>query len=127
MLGLTGVDIGLFEDRSHLYPSHVLADPKASSADLVARVTGKGLEIADIFLQTAGFGTMTVNHPDAAERRGSRELFERTLEFVQLCGTSHMTILPGIEFEGSRPTRRWRAPPRSCRGGWNARPAPGSR
>ena len=63
MLGLTGVDIGLFEDRSHLYPSHVLADPKASSADLVARVTGKGLIIADIFLQTAGFDTMTVNHP----------------------------------------------------------------
>ncbi|MCY4375298.1 MAG: sugar phosphate isomerase/epimerase [Spirochaetaceae bacterium] len=100
MLGLTGVDIGLFEDRSHLYPSHVLADPRASSAELVARVTGKGLAIADIFLQTAGFDTMTVNHPDAAERRGSRDLFERTLEFVQLCETGHMTILPGIEFDG---------------------------
>ena len=100
MLGLTGVDIGLFEERSHLYPSHVLADPTASSSDLVGRVTDKGLAIADIFLQTAGFDTMTVNHPDADQRRGSRDLFERTLEFTQMCGTRHMTILPGIEFEG---------------------------
>ena len=100
ILGLTGVDIGLFEDRSHLYPSHVLADPRASSADLVSRVTEKGLVIADIFLQTAGFDTMTVNHPDVVERRRSRDLFERALEFAQLCETGHMTILPGIEFEG---------------------------
>lgn len=100
MLGLTGVDVGLFEGRSHLYPSHVLADARASAADLSARVTDKGLAIADIFLQTAGFDVMTVNHPDAAERRGSRELFERTLEFAQLCGSRHLTILPGIEFEG---------------------------
>lgn len=100
MLGLTGVDVGLFEGRSHLYPSRVLADARSSSADLSARVTDKGLAIADIFLQTAGFDVMTVNHPDAAERRGSRELFERTLEFAQLCGSSHVTILPGIAFEG---------------------------
>ena len=100
MLGLTGVDVGLFEDRSHLYPSRVLANPAAASADLTARAADKGLAIADIFLQTAGFDVMTVNHPDAAQRRGSRDLFERTLEFTQLCGAGHLTILPGIEFPG---------------------------
>lgn len=100
MLGLTGVDVGLFEDRSHLYPSRVLANPAASAADLVSRVTDKGLSIADIFLQTAGFDVMTVNHPDAGQRRGSRDLFERTLAFTQRCGAGHLTILPGIEFPG---------------------------
>jgi sugar phosphate isomerase/epimerase len=100
MLGFAGVDIGLFEGRSHLYPSRVLADPASIAADLVARVSNKGLEIADVFLQTSGFETMTLNHPDDGQRRDSRDLFERILDFVQLCGARHMTILPGIRFEG---------------------------
>src|SRR5262249_23203345 len=42
------------------------------------------------------FDVLAANHPDAAERKKSRELFQRGLEFTTLLGCKHMTMLPGI-------------------------------
>ncbi len=83
LLGLQGVDIGLFEDRSHIYPSHVLPDLTASARELTARVHDKGLVLADIFY----FETPTVNHPP-------RDLFQRMVEFTMHCNTPHLTLGP---------------------------------
>ncbi len=102
LLGFQGVDIGLFENRSHIYPSHVLSDLAAAARDLSSRVHDKGLEFADVFFQASGgdVATLAVNHPDPEERRQSRDLFQRMVEFTLRCNAPHLTMLPGIPWEG---------------------------
>ena len=100
MLGVKGVDIGVFPDRSHFQHKDFLADPAGSARELSARVRDRGLEFADIFHQSAGdLESLAENHPDADVRQRSRDLFLKTLEFVTLCEGKHMTSLPGIHFE----------------------------
>ena len=76
-LGFEGVDVGLFEDRSHLQPSHVLPHLARSADELAAKVRGEGLEFADIFYQASDFTVTAANDPDPAQRQKSRELFLR--------------------------------------------------
>ncbi len=100
-LGFEGVDIGLFEGRSHLRPGDVLRAPAASAADLRQRCEYLGLRIADIFL-TPGtdVGTLSPNDPDPANQAASRDIFCRALEFSLACGAEHFSVLPGIPWEG---------------------------
>lgn len=100
MLGYQGVDIGLFEERSHLQPSHVLPDLAGAARELSGKVAGRGLQFADIFYQTRSFDTLAANHPDIEERRKGRELFLRMLEFALRCNAPHMTGLPGLSWDG---------------------------
>lgn len=103
-LGVEGVDIGLFHGRSHVRPEDVLDDVATSAKQLAARVRSCGLELADIYLQPgADFRSLAVNHSDAGERRRSREVFERSLDFVATCGANHMTGLPGMNWDGEAP------------------------
>src|SRR5580700_2207293 len=53
MLGFAGVDIGLFEGRSHLWPSREFEDVARSAATLKRRTDALGLRVADVFLHTA--------------------------------------------------------------------------
>ena len=56
MLCIKGVDIGLFEDRSHLWPSR----------QLKKKLGDRGLVAADIFLQLGeDFAECALNHPQA--------------------------------------------------------------
>ena len=102
MMGFSGVDIGLFEDRSHIYPSRVVDNLAASARDLSARVNDKGLEIADLYFQASGPGltALAINHPDAEERRQARDLFQRVVEFTLRCNAAHITLEPGLLWEG---------------------------
>ena len=100
MLGFDGVDVGLFEGRSHVQPSHVLGGLAGSARDLSNRVSDKGLALADIFYQASTFQDMAANHPNAAERARGRDLFLRMLEFTLRCNAPHMTGLPGVDWEG---------------------------
>ncbi len=43
MLGFEGVDIGLFEERSHLWPSREFAGIEKSSAELKLKLDDLGL------------------------------------------------------------------------------------
>ncbi len=110
MLGFEGVDIGLFEGRSHLWPSRVFEDLKGSARELADKLAGRGLALADLFLQTApDFVSIAPNHPDASVRRRARDWYSRTVEFALECGCRHVTALPGVLFEGepeSESTRR---------------------
>jgi len=103
MLGFDGVDVGLFEDRSHLQPHHVLPDLASGARELSAVVHDQGLEFADIFYQASTFQTLAANHPDAGERRNSRDFFQRMLEFTLVCNAKHMTGLPGVTWDGESP------------------------
>ncbi len=100
LLGFRGVDIGLFEDRSQLQPSHVMPHLAASARALSQKVADAGLEFADIFFQAPSFEQMAANHPDPAERAKGRELFLRMLEFALRCNATHLTGLPGVEWDG---------------------------
>ena len=102
-LGFEGVDVGLFEGRSHLQPSQVLDNlPRAANA-LAAQVRDAGLAFADIFYQTTAFPDRAANHPDPAERAQGRDLFLRMLEFTLRCNAPHMTALPGVDWDGVPP------------------------
>jgi sugar phosphate isomerase/epimerase len=99
MLGFEGVDVGLFEGRSHLQPSHVLDNLPRAASSLAAQVRDAGLEFADIFYQASSFQDRAANHPDANERRQGRDLFLRMLEFALRCNARHLTALPGMAWE----------------------------
>lgn len=104
MLGMDGVDIGLFQDRSHLQPSHVTKDISGTARNLEKRVTDCGLEIADVFLQAAtDFQSHAINNPDKAVRQEARDLFLRTLEFTCRCNAKHMSGLPGVLWDDEPP------------------------
>lgn len=100
MLGFEGIDIGLFDDRSHLQPQQILPELRAAARALTDQVEARGLEFADIFYQASTFQTVAANHPDEAERQKGRELFLRMLEFTLRCNARHMTALPGVEWDG---------------------------
>jgi sugar phosphate isomerase/epimerase len=99
MLGFDGVDIGLFEGRSHLWPSREFKSLDRSASVLAGKLRARGLAAADVFLQTAtDFVSLAPNHPSSARRRRSRELYLRTLDYAQGCGSRHVSALPGVRF-----------------------------
>jgi sugar phosphate isomerase/epimerase len=100
VLGFEGVDIGLFEGRSHLWPSRVFPTLRESARELARKLGDRGLKLADLYLQTApDFVSLAPNHPDAARRARARDLFSRTLEFAAECGGRHVSALPGVRFD----------------------------
>jgi sugar phosphate isomerase/epimerase len=100
LLGFDGVDIGLFEGRSHLWPSRVFPTLRNSARELSRKLGDHGLKPADVFLQTApDFVSLAPNHPDPARRAQARDLFARTIEFASECGCRHVSALPGVRFE----------------------------
>ena len=99
ILGFEGVDIGLFEDRSHLWPSHEFKNAAAAGQRLKKKLDERGLQAADIFLQMDNdFTPYAVNHPQAARRRKARGYFLKTLEYAASCACGHVTTLPGVHF-----------------------------
>lgn len=100
LLGFGAVDVGMFEQRSHLHPSHVIPRLSAAARELSQKVADCGLVFADIFFQATNFQTLAANHPDDAERAKSRDLFLRMLEFALRCNAPHMTGLPGLDWDG---------------------------
>jgi sugar phosphate isomerase/epimerase len=99
-LGFAAVDIGYFTGRSHVRPEDVGAEIAQHAGRVAERCAERGLAVADVFAQTAGFETEAVNHPDPAERERSLEFFDRALEFTRRVGSPGMTILPGVAFGG---------------------------
>jgi sugar phosphate isomerase/epimerase len=100
MLEFKGVDIGLFEERSHLWPSREFEDTGPSARRLKRKLDDRGLKAADIFLQMANdFAPYAINHPEAKPRRKARDWFLETLDYAAECGCQHVTTLPGVYFE----------------------------
>ena len=98
-LGFDGVDIGLFEGRSHLQPSTEFRNVRKSARALRRKLNDCGLKPADIFLQTApDFVSLAPNHPEPRKRAQARRLFEQTLEYTSECGGEHVSALPGVFF-----------------------------
>jgi sugar phosphate isomerase/epimerase len=103
LLGVEGVDIGVFGGRSHNQPGKIVKDIAGSARELSLKLQDRGLAFADVFLIPGDFETLAPNHINAAERRKSRDLFLRILEFTARCNARHMTGLPGILWKGEPP------------------------
>ena len=98
-LGVTGVDVGLFEGRSHLQPSREFGRPGAGR-ELAEKTADRGLCVADVFLQAdPDFIVLAANHPDASRRAKARDWFLKSLDYAQACGSRHVSALPGVRFE----------------------------
>ncbi len=108
MLGFEGVDIGLFEGRSHLWPSREFAQLERAAGRLKAQLDDLSLTAADIFLQMdPDFTPWAINHPDAGRRQHARDWFLRTLDYAAVAGARHVTTLPGVEFPEESSAAFW--------------------
>ena len=75
-LGLDGLDLGLFAERSHIRPEVIRADIPMWAGVLRERIRRADLELADVFVQNAlDFETMAPNNPDPREREAGMALF----------------------------------------------------
>jgi sugar phosphate isomerase/epimerase len=111
LLGLRGVDIGLFAGRSHLRPEKELNRPEKNGGTLRRRLKQDGLVASDIFLQVhENFADFAVNHPEVKRREFARKQFLKTLDYAAAAGSDHVSILPGVVFPNeSRTTSLARA------------------
>src|SRR3954471_2249070 len=111
-LQFDGVDIGLFEGGSHLFPSREFRSLSKSARALKKKLDDRGLRCADVFLQMApSFVPYAINQPEASRRRKARDWFVKTLDYVLGAGAKHVTTLPGVRFEGEPAHDSWK---RSC-------------
>jgi sugar phosphate isomerase/epimerase len=100
MLDMDGVDIGLFEGRSHLQPSTEFADIARNAARLKSELDASGLAPVDVFLQCDNdFAVYAVNHPKQENRDFARKWYLDTLAYTEALGGRHVTVLPGVAFE----------------------------
>jgi len=112
LLEFDGVDIGLFEGRSHLWPSKVFKNPARAGVELRKKLDHRSLRCADVFLQMApDFVPYAINHPERGRRKRARDWFKRTLEYADAAGAKHVTTLPGVRFDSEKPMDSWQ---RSC-------------
>jgi sugar phosphate isomerase/epimerase len=99
-LGMGGIDVSLFRDRSQLKPEEALANPSVMGAKAAATVKANGLAVADVFgIPGKDFVELCPNHPDANVRRASREYFRRLVDFAAASGAVHLSSLPGAVFD----------------------------
>ena len=104
LLGFDGVDIGLFEGRSHLWPSREFKHVHRNARELRKKLRDRGLKTADVFLQTApDFTPLACNHPEVARRRKARDWCVRTLEYAADAESRHVSALPGVLFTDHEP------------------------
>lgn len=103
-LEMDGIDIGLFEGRSHLWPSKEFRNVARSARTLGGKLSDRGLKPADVFLQmNPDFVPFAINHPSPARRRKARQTFLQTLDYASEAGSPHVTTLPGVYFESDEP------------------------
>jgi len=108
LLEFDGVDIGLFEGRSHLWPSREFKNVFRSAAQLKRKLKARHLVCADVFLQMAPeFVSFAINHPEPGRRRKARDWFSKTLDYVEGVGAKHVTTLPGVAFDSESMADSW--------------------
>ena len=108
LMRFDGVDVGLFEGRSHLWPSREFRDAGRSGRALGRKAGDRGLKVADVFLQMKpDFEPYAINQPNGRRRRKARDWFERTLVYATACGAKHVTTLPGVRFADEPARGSW--------------------
>ncbi|HEY3939682.1 MAG TPA: sugar phosphate isomerase/epimerase family protein [Bryobacteraceae bacterium] len=102
-LGMSGIDVSLFEGRSQLDPAAALANPARAGANARDTVRAHGMRVADVFgIPGRDFTELAPNHPDGAVRRASRNYFQKLIEFAASSEARHVTVLPGVVVDGEK-------------------------
>jgi len=102
MMAFEGVDIGLFEGRSHLQPSSEFPQLEKKARELKQKLDDNGLAAADVFLQCNNdFSMYAVNHTDGKRREFARDWYLKTLDYASNLQCKHVTVLPGVEISGN--------------------------
>lgn len=101
LLGVEGIDLGIFSGRSRVNPDMIRGREKAQAREILSPLSDLGLRVSDVFIQTGpSHDQRSANHPDPKERQAGREMFLSALEFAVACETRHMTGLPGMSYAG---------------------------
>jgi len=109
LLGLEGVDLGIFSGRSHWTPEKVLADVPGAVKQIRSSLDRHGLAPADVFLQTGPEPPVqAANDPDTAVREKNRQTFRGILDFTVRLGAKHLTGLPGVWHTGIEKAKDWK-------------------
>lgn len=112
LLNIDAVDFGIFEGRSHYYPSQIAKDPVGEGRRLANELGIVGLKASDVFLQTGDNPAIaSTNSPDENIRKNNRDLFLKILDFVRVLGCNHITGLPGVIHVGESFENDWK---RAC-------------
>lgn len=99
MLDCEGVDIGLFNGRSHITAQSEFPQLQRNAKRLSQKAKDRGLTIADIYLQLdTHLSTFAINHPSLQKRKYAREQFLYLIEYAQYAEAEHITCLPGMYF-----------------------------
>ena len=100
-LKIPAIDVGLFEGHKHLVPSTELSRPEKHGRQLRRMLAERDLALADVFLVAAtDRENLAPNNFDPKNNRKSREVFERSLDYLNAAGGRHLTQLPGVYFPG---------------------------
>lgn len=93
------VEVGIFQDRSHLQPADQFDLPEKRGAMLRASTESHGLSVGGIFLQNSlDFHEFAINHPNVSIREKERDTFKRAIDYTLAAGSRHFTGLPGCDF-----------------------------
>lgn len=108
LLGIEAVDLGIFEDRSHHYPSEIAKDPEAHAKRLLGELEKLEMSVADVFVQTGAEPSVAAaNTPIAAIRDVNRDTMRRMVEFTVALGCGHLTGLPGVRHADASEADDW--------------------
>ncbi|MEX1117799.1 MAG: sugar phosphate isomerase/epimerase family protein [Terrimicrobiaceae bacterium] len=108
LLEIRGVDLGIFQDRSHHSPSDIVLDPLTAAQSMREELHSRGLEAADVFLQTGAEPSIAAaNDPDDGVRNQNRKTFMGMIEYCCELGAAHLTGLPGVCHSGTQPEEDW--------------------
>lgn len=108
LLGLDGVDLGVFSCRSHWTPEMILSDVPAAAKKMKSSLDHHGLAAADVFLQTGSEPPIrAANDPEASIRKTNRDTFRGILDFAMRIGAKHLTGLPGVWHQGVAQATDW--------------------
>ena len=108
LLEFEAVDLGVFEGRSHQFPSKILEDPKKAAEALSGELEKNGLVVSDVFMQTGPEPPKAaVNDPDEAVRERNRELMQGMIQYASALGCKHITGLPGVRQPGTEDQVDW--------------------
>lgn len=112
LLGIDAVDLGIFEGRSHHFPSQIAKNPISEGKRMAFELKKIGLEPADVFLQTGEDPPIAAaNTPDKTIRDNNRFVFQKMLEYTKTLGCDHITGLPGVFHNGQSNEDDWK---RAC-------------
>ena len=108
LLDFKAVDLGIFEERSHHYPSTIVANPSGHARQMKNALSQRGLVAADVFLQTGAEPPVSAaNDPDTAVRMRNRDTLLGMIEYTAALGAKHITGLPGVLHKGVKAETDW--------------------